>query len=97
MMHRMILAQVWVSLVFLLCFQIISLGDELQISENAASDHNPQIHNGQVVWNAYDRNDWEIFFWDKTGRRSLTNNQEDCRAPQIHNGQVVWQGFDGED
>jgi hypothetical protein len=69
----------------------------MTLSNNDSDDHKPQIHNGQVVWQGYDGQDYEIFYWDGTNIHQLTNNNYDDVDPQINNGQVVWQGYDGHD
>jgi len=49
-----------------------------------------------VVWEGYDGGDYEIYFWDGTTTRQLTDNAYTDYDPQIHNGQVVWHGNDGD-
>ena len=60
----------------------------------------PKIHNGQAVWQSYDYDDmdYEVFYWNGTEVKQLTDNSYDDIYPQIHNGQVVWYGkVDNED
>lgn len=44
----------------------------------------PCIHNGQIVWIAWDGNGDEIFLYNGTNVIQLTNNEYDDRHPQIH-------------
>jgi uncharacterized membrane protein len=69
----------------------------LQLTNNEYNDTDPQIHNDQVVWQGYDGNDNEIYFWDGYIVTQLTNNNFDDNYPDIHNSQVVWQRHDGND
>jgi len=66
-------------------------------SSNYSKDENPQIHNGQVVWQMSDSTwlfDGQIWYWDGTSppRRIGVPPLEwtTYENPQIHNGQVVW-------
>jgi subtilisin-like proprotein convertase family protein len=77
-----------------LCAQEYSI---VQLTNNNYADHYAQIDNGQVVWQGYDGNDYEIFLYNGTTVVQLTNNSYDDEDPQIDNGQVVWQGYDGND
>jgi hypothetical protein len=54
-------------------------------------------HDGQVVWSGWDGQDEEIFLYDGSQVRQLTNNERPDGMPLIHNGQVVWVSFDGYD
>jgi hypothetical protein len=49
-------------------------------------------NNGQVVWEAFDGADYEIFIYDGTRVTQLTDNEHSDRKPHINtNGQVVWE------
>ena len=52
---------------------------------------------GNVVWQAHDGFDLEIFFWDGAAVHRVTNNVADDANPEIFDGTIVWQGFDGRD
>ncbi|MFC2038223.1 hypothetical protein ACFLUG_00420 [Chloroflexota bacterium] len=52
----------------------------------------PQINAGQIVWTDYDGNDREIFFWDGTTSKQITNDDYHDFYPKINNGQIVWHG-----
>ena len=49
-----------------------------------------------MVWRGSDGHDREIFYYDGTTVRQLTNNDNHDYSPQIHNGQVVWYGYDAD-
>lgn len=69
-------------------------------ARNPSMSVRPEINDiGHVVFQGYDGNDWEIFFYDEhINGIQLTNNSYDDRNPQINNdGHVVWEGFDGHD
>ena len=57
----------------------------------------PRIHNGQVVWGHYDGNDVEIFFWDGTSTRQLTDNAEDESARRSTTGRWSGRALSGYD
>jgi len=59
----------------------------------------PQMNaNDEIVWQAWDGNDYEIFMHDGLTVKQLTNNSTDDWVPEINdNGQVAWWGFDGND
>jgi hypothetical protein len=63
-----------------------------QIADNAL---NPQISNGQVVWQHMDGNSRGIYLWDGNTVQTLTSNigGYSIRDPQIDNGQVVWTSY----
>jgi hypothetical protein len=58
---------------------------------------NPQLHQGRVVWSAYDGHDFEIYLFDGIASYQMTDNAYDDINPQIHNGQLAWQAWDGHD
>jgi hypothetical protein len=60
-------------------------------------DISPQINNrGEVVWQQYDGNDYEVFYWNGSVVTQITNNTGNDYAPRINdNGQIVWYGSDG--
>jgi hypothetical protein len=54
-------------------------------------------NNGQVVWEAFDDQDYEIFLYDGSKIIQLTNNERNDRKPHINdNGQVVWEADIGD-
>ena len=61
------------------------------------ADRDPQIWGNQVVWSGFDGHDFEIYLWDGTSVRQLTDNETDDTEPRVHDGKVVWQGSDGSD
>jgi len=55
-------------------------------------------NNGFVVWVGYGGLDSEIYLYDGTNTRQLTEDAYDDIDPQINdNGYVVWSGYDGSD
>ena len=57
--------------------------------------YQPQIHDGKIVWQSYDGNDYEIFLYDSnTGTTTqIKDNDYDERVPLIHNKEIAWLGF----
>src|SRR3990170_1217088 len=68
-----------------------------QLTNNTFPDRGPVIDGGQVVWEGYDGNDWEIFLHNGSSIIQLTDNTFDDVGPEIDGGQVVWRGSDGHD
>ena len=71
-----------------------------KITNNSVLDISPQINNlGEVVWEQYDGNDYEIYYWrNGTAVTRITNNTVNDYAPRINDsGQIVWYGSDGTD
>lgn len=60
---------------------------------------NPVINNsGQVVWQGWDGNDYEIFLYSDDQVIQVTDNEEDDAFPVINDeGVLAWQGSDGND
>lgn len=55
----------------------------------------PMIHNGEVVFSAWDGNDYEIMHWKNGVVTQITDNDADDYEPQIWNGQISWTGWGG--
>ena len=54
-------------------------------------------NSGQVVWEAFDDHDYEIFLYDGSKIIQLTDNERNDRKPHINdNGQVVWEADIGD-
>jgi hypothetical protein len=53
----------------------------------------PRINDkGQAVWEAWDGRDHEIYLWDGTSVKQLTDNSNEDYKPQINSeGQVIWE------
>lgn len=64
----------------------------VQITSNASTDAEPQIHGKQLVWQGKVNNNWEIFYHDiSTGMTTqLTNNTVDDMFPQTDGSYVTW-------
>ncbi len=71
------------------------------ISANTEDDGITPFMNGidgdQFVWEGFDGNDYEIFWYNGTDTIQLTNNYYHDLKPWIHDGQVVWVGNDSVD
>lgn len=48
----------------------------------------PALSNGQVVW--IDGTNYQVYLWDGTTTRQISDNAGICSNPKISNGQVVW-------
>ena len=68
-----------------------------QLTNNILYDGSPQISGTNVVWEVYDGNDGEIFFYNGTTTTQLTNYSFYDYDPQISGANVVWWGEDGSD
>lgn len=69
-------------------------GDEklTQITTNYYYVLNPDVHGNELVFQAWDGNDYEIYLYHfDTGQiEQITNNQFDDISPVVWNGQVAW-------
>jgi hypothetical protein len=52
----------------------------------------PMVHNGEVVFSAWDGHDYEIFSWKDGVKKQITNNDLDDYEPQVYNGKITWTG-----
>ena len=53
---------------------------------------------GDLVWQGYDGNDWEISLYSKGIVTQITDNDYTDDLPWINSkGRIVWQGYDGND
>ncbi len=64
----------------------------VQISTNYFYALNPDIHGNELVFQAWDGNDYEIYLYrfDTGILEQLTNNQFDDIAPVVWDGRVAW-------
>lgn len=75
----------------------------VRLADHASyADHSPYIHNGMVVWSAYDGNDTEIFLYDGVKTIQITDNKINEYYPSIYvlpdrSYRIVWVGDDGND
>lgn len=65
-------------------------GAETSVIANNCSLWDFDIDNGNVVWAGEDGNDTEIFLYDGSEIRQLTDNDYDDVSPKICDGQIVW-------
>ena len=61
-----------------------------------------QIDAGQVLWRAFDGQDYDVYFYDPawaegTAARNVSGNTTNDSSFQADDGQVVWVGSDGQD
>lgn len=57
----------------------------------------PMIHNGEVVFSAWDGNNYQIMTWNNGEIKQITHGNTDSYEPQIWNGQLCWTGWGGDD
>jgi len=57
----------------------------------------PQVLGNRVVWQGWDGHDFEIYFYDGTTVRQLTDNDRLDERPRLDATHVVWQANDGHD
>ncbi len=51
------------------------------------------ISNKLMAWHGFDGSDLEIFLWDGSQIKQLTNNTYEDNTPQVWDNMVVWHGF----
>jgi hypothetical protein len=67
----------------------------IQLTDNAFTDADPQIHDGQVAWASWN---WpegaKILLWDGAQVFEFPNPgySSDSEGPQLHDGQIAWSG-----
>ncbi len=61
----------------------VDTGNTTQITDNDYNDRNACLHDGTIVWEGHDGNDWEIFYWDGNTIEQLTDNDVDDREPSL--------------
>ncbi|GAB4534693.1 MAG: hypothetical protein Tsb0014_21110 [Pleurocapsa sp.] len=69
----------------------------VQLTNNLFDDKNPQTSGNNIVWQGFDGQDYEIFFYDGISIQQITDNDYDDIDPQISGENIAWQGFDGQD
>ena len=50
------------------------------------------LHNGCVVWNSDDGNDWEIYAWNGGAVCQLSDNDWEDYNPRVRGGEIWWVG-----
>ncbi|MEM7391812.1 MAG: hypothetical protein AAF492_05640 [Verrucomicrobiota bacterium] len=63
------------------------------LSSNIEDDINPQTWRHQVVWQGFDGDDFEIYYFDGIKTTKLTSNLFDDINPQINDGLITWMGY----
>lgn len=64
----------------------------IQLTHDNAQHLAPLIHQGRIVWQAHDGQDFEIFFYDGGSIKQITNNNIHDGLSEISDGGIVWQG-----
>jgi beta propeller repeat protein len=72
-------------------------GQIVRLTHNNLNESNPQVSGQNIVWQAHDGNDTEVYFYDGSQVVQLTDNNEEDSLPQISGNHIVWQGSDGND
>lgn len=66
------------------------------ISFSAMFLNYPRISGHNVVWVDDDLDETEIFFWDGSNVKKITDNDYFDGMPQISGNNIVWCGYDGD-
>jgi hypothetical protein len=66
-----------------------------QVTTNAFRDLAPQAHGQRVTWHGWDGQDFEVFVYDASSRRTVqvTDNDYDDIHPRIWDDLLVWEGY----
>lgn len=67
--------------------------EPIAVAVDSWSSEPPVFHveSNYIVWQAHDGSDYEIFLFDGSIIRKLTDDANDDRNPRVHDGHVVWQ------
>ena len=57
----------------------------------------PRVSGSSVAWQQYDGHDWEIYLYDGSTIKQLTDNDVDDTVPDVSNGHVAWKRGDYDD
>ena len=47
-----------------------------------------------LAWVGWDGGDYEIYYWDGSTTRNVSNNDTNDFYPSLYNGNIAWQGRD---
>lgn len=73
-------------------------GATTRITKEAYNSMQPSIYEGDIAFQAWIGNDWEIVLVDDMeGRKILTDNATHDITPSITNDYIMWQAFEGEE
>jgi len=70
------------------------------LTDNSYSETNLDKYYESLVWQCFDGNDNEIYFYDGSAVVQITNNSIDDILPKVFkvsSTQIIWQQFDGND
>ena len=76
---------------------LYSGGEGARISQGTGDNDFPDIHGGRVAWRGWDGEDWEIFFFDSSSLRQLTDDPYRAYPPYVHGDRAAWSRSDGND
>ncbi len=83
------------------CDQVVrydlATGSRLQLTSGGHAAKYARIAAGNITWYASDGTDDEIYLYDGTATRKVTDNTRPDKAPRVSATHVVWRGFDGND
>ena len=70
-----------------------ALGQKWQvtaITDGSQRVQYPRVSGSSVAWQQYDGHDWEIYLYDGSTIKQLTDNDVDDTVPDVSNGHVAW-------
>ncbi len=71
----------------------VALGQQWQvtaITDGSQRIQYPRVSGSNVAWQQYDGHDWEIYLYDGSTIKRLTDNDVDDTVPDVSNGHVAW-------
>ncbi|MBE9241970.1 FG-GAP repeat domain-containing protein [Synechocystis salina] len=68
-----------------------------RLTGHSRIDQIPNLSGGQVVWQSWDGNDYEIMYYDGSRSFQITNNNVNDIEPVISGSNIAWRGWDGAD
>jgi hypothetical protein len=66
-----------------------------RLTGHSRIDQIPNLSGGQVVWQSWDGNDYEIMYYDGSRSFQITNNSVNDIEPVISGSNIAWRGRDG--
>jgi hypothetical protein len=80
-------------------FIVNAAAENSQLTNSFSQHQYPSTSDGYIAWDAYDGNDYEIYYWDGSDIVQLTNNSVTDKNPSIYVSsgviQIAWQQWDG--
>ena len=78
-------------------FSVVGVPTIIQLTDNSYSDVGSKISGNNIVWQRWDGNDSEIYYYNGSSITQLTNNSYNDYNPQISGNNIVWERYDGND